>query len=234
MARRTLWFVLFALVAGAVCVRLGFWQLARNRERREANARISARLLESPIPFATVASLGDSARFRRVTLTGIADYAHEVVHAARTHGGSPGVNLLTPLRISGSDTAVLVNRGWVYSPDGAAVDHERWREGDTLQVTGFVEEFVVAPRAAAGASRTDRVVRSVDRGEIARLTGAAIAPVYVVATEVVSRPARAAEAPVRLTPPELGTGPHLGYAIQWFAFAAIALIGTAIVAKKDR
>jgi len=234
MARRTLWFVLFALVAAAVCVRLGFWQLARNAERREVNARVSARLLEPPAPFAAVAPLGDSARFRRVTLTGVADYAHEVVHAARTNGGSPGVHLLTPVRIAGSDGAVLVNRGWVYSPDGVAVDHARWREGDTLQVTGFVEHFLAAPRPAAGVPRTDRVVRTVDRDEIVRLTGTAVAPVYVVATEVESRPAHAGEPPVRLTPPELGTGPHLGYAIQWFAFAAIALIGTSVVLAKRR
>ena len=63
------------------------------------------------------------------------DYEHELVLAGRTRQGSPGVELLTPVRVAGSDTAVLVNRGWVYSPDGATVDHARWREGDSARVT---------------------------------------------------------------------------------------------------
>jgi surfeit locus 1 family protein len=32
--------------------------------------------------------------------------------------------------------------------------------------------------------------------------------------------------PRRLPPPELTNGPHLSYAIQWFSFAAIVLIGS--------
>jgi surfeit locus 1 family protein len=31
--------------------------------------------------------------------------------------------------------------------------------------------------------------------------------------------------PMRLELPETDDGPHLGYAIQWFSFAAIGLIG---------
>jgi cytochrome oxidase assembly protein ShyY1 len=53
----------------------------------------------------------------------------------------------------------------------------------------------------------------------------------LVATE--GNPA-AAETPVRLEPPVIGDGPHLSYAIQWFAFAAIAVGGAAAVAMKSR
>ena len=35
----------------------------------------------------------------------------------------------------------------------------------------------------------------------------------------------AVKTPVRVPPPPLDDGPHSSYAIQWFAFAAIALIG---------
>jgi cytochrome oxidase assembly protein ShyY1 len=37
-----------------------------------------------------------------------------------------------------------------------------------------------------------------------------------------------AGAPPRLDVPVLGEGSHLSYAFQWFAFAAIALAGTAV------
>ncbi|HYD54909.1 MAG TPA: SURF1 family protein [Gemmatimonadaceae bacterium] len=235
MSRRTLSFLLFAVAAAAVCVRLGVWQLSRRAERREANARIASRLVAPPEPFVRVAPLGDSARFRRVHLVGVADYAHEQVLGARTNGGSPGVHLLTPLRVGGRDTVVLVNRGWVYSPDGASVDRARWREGDTLAVTGFVERYAQgAARAHMGTRGGVTVLRTLDRAAVAAAVGAPLAPVLVVATQLESRPARAAETPVRLTAPALDAGPHLGYAIQWFAFATIALVGSAVVWSRSR
>jgi hypothetical protein len=39
--------------------------------------------------------------------------------------------------------------------------------------------------------------------------------------------------PVRIPLPSLDEGPHRSYAVQWFAFAAIALIGTGAVARKE-
>jgi hypothetical protein len=38
----------------------------------------------------------------------------------------------------------------------------------------------------------------------------------------------------RLTPPPLDDGPHLNYAIQWFAFAVIALVGAGVVIRQRR
>ena len=217
MSRRTLSFVIFALVAAVVCVRLGFWQLSRGRERRAANASIESQLVAAPVPFTNLATLGDSARFRRVRLVGVADYDREIVLGERTRGGSPGVHLVTPLRIAASDSLVLVNRGWAYSPDGAVVDRARWREGDTLEVTGYVERFASdTARARMGSRQGSAVLRTLDRRTAAELLGAPVAPLYVVATDIVSRPAHTSEPPARLTAPALGNGPHLGYAGQWW------------------
>jgi surfeit locus 1 family protein len=43
---------------------------------------------------------------------------------------------------------------------------------------------------------------------------------------LVELPAGGGGVPRRIPPPSLDEGPHLNYAIQWFAFAAIALIGS--------
>ena len=69
-------------------------------------------------------SLSTSARVRD------ADYAHELIYAVRTRAGSPGVNLLTPIRLANTDTVVLVNRGWVYLPDGGTIDLGKWHDRD--------------------------------------------------------------------------------------------------------
>ena len=114
-------FAAIALAAAALFVRLGFWQLDRLEQRRARNTLLASRLGAAPAPWSDTTAI----RYRRVTLSGVADYDREIVLVGRSRGGSPGVNLVTPVRRRGSDTAVLVNRGWVYSPDGTRVDHAR-------------------------------------------------------------------------------------------------------------
>ena len=35
-----------------------------------------------------------------------------------------------------------------------------------------------------------------------------------------------------VAPPELSEGPHLGYAVQWFIFTAIAVVGYPLVLRR--
>jgi surfeit locus 1 family protein len=137
MPRRTLLFVALALAGAVLFVRLGFWQLDRLGQRRARNAILATRIAAPPAAWSDTTAV----RYRRVRIAGKPDYEREIVLVGRSRDGSPGVNLVTPLRLAGSDTAVLVNRGWVYSPDATRVDHGRWREGDTLAVEGYVEAF---------------------------------------------------------------------------------------------
>lgn len=51
---------------------------------------------------------------------------------------------------------------------------------------------------------------------------------------LVARDSAGAASPVRLPEPDFSNGPHLSYAIQWFCFAAIALVGAGIVFRKAR
>lgn len=235
MPRRTLAFVLFSLAVALVCVRLGVWQLDRRAEVRERNEARAEQLRARPVPFSIAAREGDRARHRRVDLVGTADYANERVHAARTRDGSPGVHLLTPLRLAHGDTAVLVNRGWVYAPDGATAELARWREGETLMITGYLERFE-APGVSGTLTTTGgaRVLRRLDHASASGGLPYPVARLFVVATEVLSVTADSGETPPRLPLPSQASGPHLGYAIQWFAFAAIAVIGAGAVVVRSR
>ncbi|HET9729769.1 MAG TPA: SURF1 family protein, partial [Acidimicrobiia bacterium] len=111
MPGRTRVFIGVAIVIAAVCVRLGFWQLHRRTERKARNALIMSRLDSSAVDVTKLPADTATARFRRASVTGVPDYDHELIFAARSYRGSPGVNFLTPVRIPGRDTAVLVNRG---------------------------------------------------------------------------------------------------------------------------
>jgi surfeit locus 1 family protein len=216
-------FVTFAIVAAAVFVRLGFWQLHRRQERRARNALITARLDSAEIDVNALPGDTTLARFRRVRVAGVPDYEHELVYAARSYKGSPGVNLLTPIRFPGRDTAVIVDRGWVYAGDGATVDFGKWHDRDST-FTGYVEEFP----SSGGSTYTGkpRIIARMSADVVRRALPYPVAPVYVV---VLGDSAVAPDRVARLSVPPLDDGPHMGYALQWFAFALIALAGAGFV-----
>jgi surfeit locus 1 family protein len=199
-----------AVIVAAVCVRLGLWQLDRLDQRQARNAMIAAAFRETPIG-AEIAMRDSVARFRRVIVVGRWDYGRETTIGGRTRNGSPGVHVITPVML-GDETTIFVNRGWVYSPDAHTIDLPRWREGARAELTGYVDEPPSSLRDPGGGS------------------------LYVVALpDSNGVPSAAGERPVRLNAPAFGDeGPHLNYAVQWFSFAAIALIGTSLVVRRQR
>ncbi|MEQ1693653.1 MAG: SURF1 family cytochrome oxidase biogenesis protein, partial [Gemmatimonas sp.] len=115
MTKRVVLFGITSLLAAAVCVRLGFWQLDRLGERRAKNALVLDRGAAPALSMQALREQDTSAtHWRRVTVRGIADYGAEMVQTSRSQAGAPGVYLLTPVRPLDStwgDTALLVLRG---------------------------------------------------------------------------------------------------------------------------
>jgi len=176
-------------------------------------------------------------QYRRATATGTFDWDNELSLASRTREGSPGVNILTPLRVPGTDSAVLINRGWVYAPDAMSVDLARWREPNDATVTGYLLEIPHGGHGTVSATSSPRVVRRLEYDSVAKRLPYPVAPYILVATEnrsAGSPPTSRDSTPARLPPPLMDEGPHLGYAIQWFAFAVIGLVGAAVVVRADR
>jgi surfeit locus 1 family protein len=231
LKRSTVFFLVFALALAAGCIRLGIWQLDRRQQRQRMNARIAERMAMPPRPVSAIDPDTTKSRFALATVVGTPDYANEFVLTYRGNDGAPGVDVMTPMRIAGRPKAVLVNRGWVYSPDAARVDLERWREPRT-SFTGYVESFVSAPADTV----RDGGIRKASYEAIARQLPYPIEPFYVVALGDSAYDAdstRGTPRIVRLARPKLDGGPHLSYAFQWFGFATIALIGAAVVTARS-
>ena len=222
-------FAVAAFLAAALFVRLGIWQLHRLGERRAWNALVRERLAAPEVDLAELPRDTAAIRYRRVRVRGVPDYDRELVLAARTRRGSPGVNLITPLHIGGRDTAVIVNRGWVYSPDGATVDLNRLHTNDTVY-SGYVD--VLPPTGGSVFKDRPRVISRLSEQTLAAALGYPIAPFYVMAQ---GDTIPSAERPASIELPALDEGPHLSYAIQWFAFAAVAVGGViAVFVKHSR
>jgi surfeit locus 1 family protein len=232
LTRKTFAFALLALAFAALFARLGIWQLDRLHQRRALNQLTAARLAHAPEDVRRVWSDTGDLRYRRVTASGTLDYAHELVLTSRTHNGSPGVDIITPLRLAGTDTALLVNRGWVYSPDAIEVDLARWREADSVTIEGYLDDFATGGPAIFRTPSSARGVRRLLRDSLASALPYPIAAGYLVVTSPSGAPRDSA--PVRLEVPALDEGPHLSYAIQWFFFAAVAVVGAGYVVAQGR
>ncbi len=206
-----------AVLLAAGCVWLGFWQLDRLGQRRAHNA-VALAARERP-PLEVAGSLNaDSARDRRLHARGTYDYAHERLWHGRSYAGVPGVDLITPLRL-GDGSAVLVDRGWAPSLDGYHVDAAAYREADTADLLGL---GVAAPRA-----RGDVVPAALRDSLPYPLLG------FVVQQFPTERAAGGPAVELRRWPaPELTAGPHLSYAIQWFSFALIIVVGSVALLRQ--
>lgn len=222
MNRRTLIGCVVAAGAAALFARLGVWQLHRLGERRAFNTQFEQRLAAAPAPLDSIPSDTALAKYRRVRLHGTFDYDHQFVITGRSRDGAPGVFLITPLRPDSGARAVLVNRGWVYSPDASSVNKSLWLEAERTTVDGFIEPMAAHTSGGPQSATNPRAWRELDYARASAELPYPIAPFTVV--ELANGP-RPNGAPTRLELPAMDDGPHLSYAIQWFTFAAIALYG---------
>jgi cytochrome oxidase assembly protein ShyY1 len=136
--------------------------------------------------------------------------------------------VLTPLDL-GDGAAVLVDRGWIpFEADQAVpVTGAAAAPGGVVTVDGYLlpAEDATPPGAAP--------VRTIQRIDIELLQGQIPERLAPMAVQLASQdPSQASPVPAPL--PELDEGPHLSYAIQWFSFATIALVGGAVLLIRDR
>ena len=208
------------VVAAAGCVRLGLWQLDRLEQRRAHNAAVERQraldlvMLGAPGGPPVRGSADTSGlAFRRATATGRFELERQFVEMARSLHGAPGVYILTPLALA-DGRRVLVNRGWVYSADARTVDLARLAEAESTTVRGIL----VPPRSDPRAVRPDTLDPT-------------FLPVLLRRTDL---PSGAPAGLVALPAPAMDEGPHLSYAVQWFAFGTIALVGGVLLYVRDR
>jgi surfeit locus 1 family protein len=218
------------LLIAALFVRLGFWQVTRLSERRAANqAALAARA--KPLLQLGARGSGDAEdpTGRWVEAVGVYDHAHEVVLRGQSFEGSPGVQLVTPLRQAASDTAVLVLRGFLPAPDAVRVTTDSLVERGVVRVRGLA-----APIGSGGGQPVDHADRTtwarLDLEALRKRLPYPLSPVVVRQTPDSSLP----PSPRRLAPPQPSDGPHLNYAIQWFLFAAMAVAFAVLVVGRTK
>jgi cytochrome oxidase assembly protein ShyY1 len=228
---RPRWIGFHLLVAAGVVlmVNLGFWQLRRLDQRQDFNATVEARFDIPAAPLDTVLAEGtpDEVEWRRVIATGEYLPDEQVIVVNRSQGGRAGQNVVTPMRLD-DGRVLVVNRGFV--PLGADVP---------APPTCFVE---IEGRARASQERRtgqlsdpgDGELAEVQRIDIPRLAQQLPGDVVEAYVDVLtSSPPEPAGGPQPVAAPELGEGPHLSYAVQWFVFAVCVVVGWVLAVRRS-
>lgn len=222
---------LLALGLVVLFVNLGFWQLRRLEQRRDYVAEVQERAMLEPARLEE-ALRGEFLEYRTVTATGVFDAGEEVLLRGRSLDGQPGYNILTPLVLD-DGSAVLVERGWVsYGTQTVPVEGAP-PPADVVVVTGRLREpggraeGTFGPRDPAEGELEQTYYVDVERLQPQMPYDLVPAYVELVAVE----PPHPEELPLPLPEPVLDEGPHLGYAIQWFSFAVIGVVGYAFLMR---
>ena len=222
---------LLVLAGTALCVRLGIWQLDRLEQRLSFNSHVEAMWAAEPVILNSGNILGDltTMEYRGVRVSGHYDFENQVALRNRYFQNQFGYHLLTPLLlIDGS--AVLIDRGWIpadgnekpadwrkYDLSGPVTSKGQIRLGDDKPDLGGVPDPTLAPEESGldfwNIVNLERIQHQVPY---------ILLPVFIQ-PDVDSQDINP---PIPYQPKiELTDGPHFGYAIQWFIFAAILALG---------
>ncbi|HEX5542828.1 MAG TPA: SURF1 family protein [Micromonospora sp.] len=239
---RWLGILALTLVAAAVMVMLGNWQLSRYQERSAINERIDAAVQAPPAPLAGVLpGAGDSpgvagppppveSEWTRVTATGRYDTDNVVLVRGRTLNGRVGFEVLTPLVLA-DGSAVLVDRGWVPAAPGGAAAHPEVPEAPSEEVT-VVGQLRLPERANAQVSRRDGRIETRRIG-VPRLARELPYPIY--GGYLLLNEQNPAADPVFSAIPVgyQNNWQNAAYVVQWWLFALMAPIGFGWVVRRE-
>jgi surfeit locus 1 family protein len=226
---RRFWFGHIIVIIGLIfLINLGFWQLRRLEQRRTLNAEIIAGLNANPVTLTGEPVDPLELRRQRVIVTGTLDNAENIILKNRPSRSEAGVELVVPLKISGTNTAVLINRGWIPLDEVAPeVRREYDIEGEITiegiayptqpQPSGYL--VVLDPTLTPGQNRLDDWFR-IDTARIQEQLDYPLLPIFVRQ----SPGADPDELPRREENFDLSEGSHLSYAVQWFSFAFILVV----------
>lgn len=219
--RPPIWATLLLLAACVAFTSAGFWQLDRKRQKTALFKAFERGGATDPLHGLLSDEASADARYRTVRVRGYYDAERQILLDNIVRDGKAGYFVMTPLRTDGGD--ILVNRGWIV----AGADRQRLPD---VSVSATEREVV---------GRVDRLPRPGLRLEAEPPDPAAPWPralLYPTAREVAGHlgypvadyqllldPAAAEGFRRNWRPTVSGPATHLGYAVQWFAFAAAAI-----------
>jgi len=228
--RPGVWPTLAAIALVAATTSLGNWQARRAALRETLQQQAETMSNAAPIDIVRASDVKLADRYRRARAGGEYDAARQIWLDNRTHNGTAGFQVLTPLRLD-DGSVLLIARGWVArsatlptaAPPAAPVPTGRVVVEGRLNLppSRFLELKHVEPRGG--------VWQNLDLDEFAKASGLVVAPL-VLEQEVGTSDGLLRDWP----PPDLGRDKNVSYMWQWYAFAALTVVFWIILGWRRR
>jgi surfeit locus 1 family protein len=208
------------LLALGVFISAGLWQLDRASEKENFKARFAAGSIIEKQKAPITDTAAKEFHFRMFELTGQYDSGHQILLDSMVSAGRSGYQVLTPFHVG--DTTVLVNRGWLKAdPDRSQLPTTNVSE-EPRTIVGRLSKL---PEPGIRLAEPDTQVNTwprrllfPTRDQIAQHLGFPVANYQILLEPHVSDGYFRAWQAVASAPEK-----NLGYAFQWFAFAALTM-----------
>ena len=217
-----------ALAVVALTVALGNWQTRRAEEKLELLRRLDEAGRGAVLAVPAAPESADAFEHRRVVARGSYVRSATIFLDNKVHAGVAGYDVITPLSLGGTGAGlhVLVDRGWIAAGDRRKLPAVPTPEGpQTVEGVGAVppRRFLeLAPESDSGPVRQNLVLER----ERERL-GLALQPFVIQQTSAAN------DGLVReWERPDTDVSRHRGYALQWYSFAALAVIFYVLVCTR--
>jgi len=217
-----LWATICTLVALAILITLGTWQVQRLHWKQGEIAKRQARSTAPAIEFPALARDLEEAEFRRVRVIGRFLHDSEFHLVARTHEGRVGVQIVTPMITSRPllRAPLMVNRGWVPIERADPVSRPESLPAGEVTLSGIVRWPSRPGRFSPDNDPARNQWYWIDLGAMAAATGARaedVTPMVLYADLDSDPKALPIGGQVRI----VARNDHLQYAITWYALALV-------------
>ena len=214
------------VVTFSIFVVLGFWQVDRANQKNSLNTNYTDRQQEAPIVLDkfNVLEKKSNLLWRKVEFEGSFVNKQNIILDNQIFNQIAGFNIITPFKIKGSDSVVLVNRGW----------HPNLKNRETLPIIneisgekllqGHVASFPVSG-IKLGKNNIETLnsqifrFQRLDTSELNYFFSAKVMPYMVYLDPIIDK-----ELYGNFKLPAPDSQKNYGYAFQWFAFAITLLI----------
>ena len=194
-----LWALALAAVACAAGIALGNWQSRRAEEKRASPPRVAVEGEFVP--------------------------RYTVYLDNKTRRGRTGYEVVTPLKLRGSSSHVLVNRGWIEAGKTRDALPEVATPAGEVRVEGLALERL--PKLLLLDDSKGKLRQTLDIDAYAAETGLRLEP------RVIEQHSDLRDGLARDWPPRgAGAEKHQAYALQWYSLAALAVMLAVVLSFK--
>jgi surfeit locus 1 family protein len=206
-----------AFAVMALTLALGIWQVGRAHEKDALASRYDALAKAPPIDLgAQVLDIPPALEFHPVNGRGVWLAEQAVFLDNKVYQGRAGFHVIMPLRLEGSDTHVLVNRGWLPMEGDRAQTPRPQTATGTVSVQGFLRSAPDRFKELSDTYREGRIWENVTVERYAAWSKLKLQPMILYQTDVVED--GLVRAWIR---PDAGSERNIGYALQWFGLSAL-------------